>query len=128
MQRALRNQRQHTGGHRRNPLWLAAMVHRVSGLALACFLPLHFLALGLAIDGEARLDGFLRWTAHPLVKASETLLVLLLALHMLGGLRVLLVENMPWREDQKRLATWAGGVALAAAALFLLALILQSGQ
>ena len=29
-------------------------MHRLSGLALACFLPLHFLALGLAIDGEAR--------------------------------------------------------------------------
>ena len=37
------------------------MVHRISGLALACFLPLHFLTLGLAIEGEARLDGFLRW-------------------------------------------------------------------
>ena len=48
------------------------MVHRISGLALACFLPLHFLALGLAIDGEARLDGFLKWTANPLVKLAET--------------------------------------------------------
>ena len=35
-------------------------MHRLSGLALAIFLPLHFLALGLAIDGEARLDGFLQ--------------------------------------------------------------------
>ena len=80
---------QHTGGHRRNALWIAAMVHRLSGLALACFLPLHFLALGLAIDGEARLDGFLKWTANPLVKLAETVLVFLLAVHMLGGIRVL---------------------------------------
>ena len=76
-------------GHRRDALWIAAMVHRLSGLALACFLPLHFLALGLAIDGEARLDGFLRWTANPLVKATEAGLVFLLAVHMLGGIRVL---------------------------------------
>ena len=83
------------------------MVHRISGLALACFLPLHFLALGLAIDGEARLDGFLTWTANPIVKLAETGLVFLLAVHMLGGMRVLVIENLPWREGQKQLATAA---------------------
>ena len=94
------------------------MVHRLSGLALACFLPLHFLALGLAIDGEARLDGFLKWTANPLVKLAETVLVFLLAVHMLGGIRVLVIENLPWREGQKRLALLAGGAAIAVAACF----------
>ena len=83
------------------------MVHRISGLALACFLPLHFLALGLAIQGEARLDGFLKWTANPYVKVAETVLVFLLAVHMLGGIRVLAIENLPWREGQKRLAMGA---------------------
>ena len=96
------------------------MVHRISGVALACFLPLHFLTLGLAIDGEARLDGFLAWTANPAVKLAETALVFLLAVHMLGGLRVLVIENLPWRDHQKRLAMVAGCMALAAAALFLL--------
>ena len=91
------------GGHRRNALWIAALVHRLSGLALACFLPLHFLTLGLAIDGEARLDGFLRWTANPLVKLAESGLVFLLAVHMLGGLRVLVIENLPWHDGQKQL-------------------------
>ncbi len=110
---------QHAGGHRRDALWLAAMVHRISGLALACFLPLHFLALGLAIDGEAKLDGFLKWTANPLVKLAETLLVLLLVVHMLGGIRVLLIENLPWREGQKRLATGALILGAVAALAFL---------
>jgi fumarate reductase subunit D len=95
------------------------MVHRISGLALACFLPLHFLALGLAIDGEERLDGFLRWTANPLVKLAETGLVFLLAVHMLGGIRVLVIENLPWREGQKRLATVALILAGVAALAFL---------
>lgn len=112
--------RPHTRGHRRDALWIAAMVHRVSGLALACFLPLHFLVLGLAIDGAARLDGFLAWTANPLVKLAETALVFLLAVHMLGGIRLLVIENLPWHEGQKRLAWLAGVVAVAAAALFLL--------
>jgi fumarate reductase subunit D len=110
---------QHMGGHRRNALWIAALVHRVSGLALACFLPLHFLALGLAIDGEARLDGFLKWTANPLVKLAETALVLLLAVHMLGGIRVLVIENLPWREGQKQLATAVFAAAVLAAIAFL---------
>jgi fumarate reductase subunit D len=115
--------RQHIGGHRRNALWVAAMIHRISGLALACFLPLHFLTLGLAIQGEARLDGFLKWTANPVVKAAETVLVFLLAVHMLGGIRVLVIENLPWRQGQKRLALLAGGAAIAAAALFLLRIV-----
>lgn len=119
MQPTPRSSRPHAGGHRRDALWFAAMVHRISGLALACFLPLHFLALGLAIDSEARLDGFLKWTASPLVKASETLLVFLLVVHMLGGIRVLVVENLAWREGQKRLATGALVVAAVAALAFL---------
>jgi len=114
--------RRRTAAHRWSALWIAAMVHRISGLALACFLPLHFLALGLAIDGEARLDGFLKWTASPTVKLAEMLLVFLLAVHMLGGIRVLVIENMPWREGQKRLAT----AALAAAALAAIAFLLRA--
>ena len=114
-----RPMRQHTGGHRRDALWLAFIVHRLSGLALACFLPLHFLALALALDGEARLDGFLEWTANPMVKLAETALVFLLAVHMLGGLRVLVIENLPWREGQKQLATAALVAAALAAIVFL---------
>lgn len=97
--------------YRRDVLWLAAMVHRVSGLLLACFLPLHFLALGLAIEGEGRLDAFLRWTEQPLVKLAEVGLVLLLTVHLLGGLRLLVIENLPWRPGQKRMAMWAAGAA-----------------
>jgi fumarate reductase subunit D len=97
------------------------MVHRLSGLALACFLPLHFLALGLALNGEDQLDRFLAWTKNPVVKLAETTLVFLLAVHMLGGIRVLLIENLPWREGHKQLAT----AALAAAAVAAIAFLLQ---
>jgi succinate dehydrogenase subunit D len=117
--REARRTRVRASGHRRDALWIAFLVHRLSGLALACFLPLHFLALGLALDGEARLDGFLRWTANPAVKIAETALVFLLAVHMLGGIRVLVIENLPWREGQKRLAAVALLVAALAALAFL---------
>jgi fumarate reductase subunit D len=109
-----------TTSYRREPLWRAAMVHRVSGVLLACFLPLHFLVLGLAINGEAQLDGFLKWTANPLVKLAEAILVGLLAVHMLGGLRLLVIENMPWRDGQKRMATIVLALAAAAGLAFLI--------
>ena len=105
--------------YRHDTLWIAAMVHRVSGVLLACFLPLHFWVLGLAIQSEARLDGFLKWTQLPLVKFAEAGLVALLAVHLLGGLRVLVVETMPWRDGQKLMATWVMSIAAALAAIFL---------
>ncbi len=102
--------------HRHYVLWIAALVHRLSGIALACFLPLHFLALGLAIEGEARLDGFLAWTERPVVKLAEAGLVFLLTVHLLGGLRILYIENIAWRPVQKVLAA---GIAVIAAVLAL---------
>ena len=105
--------------HRANALWLAALVHRLSGLALAAFLPLHFLTLGLAIEGEAQLEGFLRWSDRPLVKVSESLLVFLLAIHLLGGLRLLVLENLPWLGGQKWLAVLAVAASALAAFAFL---------
>jgi fumarate reductase subunit D len=105
--------------HRTGVLWIAALVHRLSGLALAIFLPLHFLALGLAIQGEARLESFLRWSDAPLVKLAESGLVFLLLVHMLGGLRLLVIENLDWRDGQKQLATLAAAVSAVIAFIFL---------
>ncbi|MGD9806188.1 MAG: succinate dehydrogenase, cytochrome b subunit [Hyphomicrobiaceae bacterium] len=109
--------------YRREPLWRAAMIHRISGLALALFLPLHFLALALALHGEASLDRFLRWTDQPIFKAAETILVGLLAVHFLGGIRVLVIENLAWRPGQKQMAFGAIAVAVVVAAAFLACVI-----
>jgi fumarate reductase subunit D len=107
---------------RSHPAYWAFLVHRLSGLALALFLPVHFWALGQAIQGEANLEGFLRWTDSPLVKVAEWGLVLLLAAHLTGGARLLALEFLPWRDWQKSLAAVAGGLALAAGLVFALAL------
>ncbi len=98
-----------------------ALVHRLSGIALALFLPLHFWALGQALQGEARLESFLRWTDQPLVKASEWAIVLLLAAHLTGGMRILMIEFLPWRDWQKTLAAAVAAAALAIGLLFALA-------
>jgi len=105
--------------HRTGTLWLAAMVHRLSGLALAIFLPFHFLVLALAVHGGAGLDSFLRWTDQPLVKLAEGGLIFLLTVHLLGGLRVLAIENLDWRDGQKRLATLAAALSAIVAFIFL---------
>jgi len=108
-----------SGGHRRDLLWLAALLHRISGLALAAFLPLHFLVLALVLKSEAALDGFLRWTANPVLKLAEAGLIFLLALHLLGGIRILVLENLPWFAGHKQLVAGALLTASMLALVFL---------
>ena len=106
--------------HRNHPGYWAFLLHRASGLGLVIFLPFHFLVLGLALESAAALDGLLAWTEQPLVKAAELGLVVLLTAHLAGGLRLLAIEFLPWRDWQKTLIALASGIALAAGALFLL--------
>jgi fumarate reductase subunit D len=105
---------------RSHPNYLAFVVHRVSGLLLAVFLPFHFWALGQAINGEAALGAFLRWTESPLLTFAETALVILLAAHLAGGIRLLLIEFAGWRNWQRGAIAVTAGFALAVGLLFLL--------
>ena len=108
---------------RSHPAYWAFAVHRVSGVALALFLPVHFWALAQALEGEARLESFLRWTENPLVKAAEVALVVLLAAHMAGGVRLLMIELLQWRDWQKSLLAAATAFSLAVGIAFLLNLV-----
>jgi fumarate reductase subunit D len=108
---------------RRHPAWWAFAVHRLSGLALALFLPFHFWALGQALQGAAALDGFLRFADQSLFKFGEWGLVVLLALHMAGGVRLLLIEFGPWSGLRKDWIAASLGVGLLAGLAFALALI-----
>ena len=107
---------------RRRPAYVAFLVHRLSGLALALFLPLHFWALGQALRGEAELEGFLRWTDSPMVKTAEWTLVLLLAAHAGGGLRLLALEFLRWRDWQQSLLAVAAALMVVVGLAFALAL------
>jgi fumarate reductase subunit D len=95
-----------------------ALAHRLSGIALALFLPAHFWVLSRALH----LDAFLAWTEQPAVKLAEWGLVTLLALHLAGGVRVLMLEFLRWRDWAKGLAAAAAGFAFAAGLAFALAL------
>jgi fumarate reductase subunit D len=100
----------------------AAIVHRGSGILLAVFLPVHFYALGSTLESAAAFDALLVWTRQPLVKFSEWGIVVLLAAHLGGGLRVLALEFLPWRDWHKSLAAAAAALALAVGLAFALAL------
>ena len=89
--------------------FIAALLHRLSGVALAIFLPLHFLALASALNGADALDPFLALTRQPLVQIAEFGIVLALAVHMTLGLRVLAIEFFDFRE--KTLAALSACVA-----------------
>ena len=95
-----------------------ALIHRLSGIALAIFVPVHFWALGKGLE----LDQFLRWTEQPLVKFAEWGIVVLLAAHLGGGLRVLAIEFLDWHEWQKSLAAVAAAIVVATGLAFALAL------
>lgn len=98
---------------------IAFLGHRLSGLALAIFLPFHFLVLGLALEGDGSLDGFLAFSDQPLVKFAEWGLIGLLALHMGFGLRLLVIEYLPWVGIRRNFIWLSGGFAALVALVFL---------
>lgn len=98
----------------KQPGFVAALLHRLSGIALAIFLPLHFLALGTALNGADALDSFLALTRQPLIAFLEWCIVVALAVHLTLGLRVLAVEFFDFRE--KTLAALSACLAAVLAA------------
>ena len=102
---------------------MAFALHRISGVALALFLPVHFYVLSLALTQPDRLDGFLVWTQVPMVKAAEFGLVFLLAVHIFGGLRLMAMEWLPWTAGQKTLAASVVAGALCLSGVFLLSAV-----
>ena len=96
------------------------VVHRVSGLLLALFLPLHFFVLSQAIRGEAALQSALALTEHPAVKFAEWGLVVLLTLHLIGGIRLILIEFGPWRGVRSGWITASVVTSLGVGFLFLM--------
>lgn len=99
--------------------------HRLSGVALAAFVPLHFLLLGQALRGAEALDGWLHWSQQGWVKVAEWGLVSLLCVHLAFGLRILVIELGPRHSPVDLRLGWivpgAIGAFLAGGVFFLLA-------
>lgn len=81
--------------------YFAYLCHRVSGLILACFLPLHFMMLSQSLRGAQGFEQSLALTDFWVFKFGEWALVVLLAVHLGGGIRLLMIEFGPWRGLRK---------------------------
>ena len=106
--------------HRNHPAYWAFVIHRLSGLGLAAFLPVHLYVLGLALSESTAFADFISWSNTPALKALETLLVIFLSAHLTGGLRLLALEFLDWRNWQKSLVAGTGGLSLCIGLVFLL--------
>lgn len=106
--------------HRSHSLWYAYALHRISGLGLALFLPLHLYVLSKALTSPDELDQFLQLTDNPLVKLVEFGLVFGLAVHMFGGLRLIALEWLPWSSKQKTMAALTIAVSFLISGTFFL--------
>jgi len=92
---------------RNHPGYWGFAGHRLSGIALAVFLPVHFYVLAMALD-RARLDGFLKLAEMSAFKVGEWALVCLLSLHLFFGLRLLALELLPWSSTRNARLAWVG--------------------
>jgi fumarate reductase subunit D len=104
----------------RQPGFLAALLHRLAGVALAVFLPIHFWTLSAALNGADFLDRFIKIIDTPLVKFAEGGIVVALALHLALGLRVLAIEFLPGRERTRLALSICLAAAFAVGLAFLL--------
>lgn len=92
----------------------AVLGHRLSGLALILFLPLHLAVLGESIKGAAKLEQSLAFTTLPWIKPLSWLLLSLLIVHLSFGIRVLLIEFGPVTSPARLRLGWiAGGIVTA---------------
>lgn len=107
---------------RNHPGYWAFLLHRLSGLALVLFLPAHFLMLGSAIN-TAAFEAAIAWTDQPLVKFGEWGIVVLLAAHLTGGVRLLALEFLPWSDAQNTRIAISIGLAVLFGVAFALGLI-----
>lgn len=97
---------------RRHAGWWAFIFHRVSGLLLSVFLPLHLLLLGQSLRGDAAFGEFLHWADQPVFKFAVWGLTVLLAVHLMGGIRLLWIEFFPWKGLRKGLILATGMLSM----------------
>jgi len=68
------------------------ILHRLSGLALIFYLPLHVYITSIRIKGSEEWEGIMRSLHHPILVFGEYLLFMAFAFHALNGLRLMLTE------------------------------------
>ena len=91
---------------RNHQAYWAFLGHRLSGLALALFLPVHFYVLGMALD-EARFDRFLKLSDMPAMKVGEWGWSCCWRCTCASAC-LLALELLPWRSTRNARNGWIG--------------------
>ncbi len=103
------------------------LLHRITGIALALYLPVHIIVTGMRIFGPEVWKATMEKVAHsPIAAFGEWLLVVAVAVHALNGMRLILTEfgffigrpsrpSYPYTNsiDRQRVLSW--GVMLLSA-------------
>ncbi len=91
---------------RNHKAYWAFVGHRLSGIALGLFLPVHFYVLGMALEKSDRFDHFIKLADMGAFKFGEWGLVILLSVHMCFGIRLLALELLPWSSTRNARLSW----------------------
>jgi len=107
--------------HRIHPSQWAFRLHRLSGLGLACYLPAHFYLLADQI-GRGAQDLATPWFSSQLSQLSHAALAGLLGAHLVGGIRVLVIQHLRLSRGQGLWLAATVSAAFAVALMFALGL------
>lgn len=91
---------------RNHPAYWAFLGHRISGLLLGLFLPVHFYVLGTALEDVGRFDQLIRLADMRVFKLGEWGLVILLSIHLSFGVRLLALELLTWPSVREARLSW----------------------
>lgn len=81
--------------YRGGPGMIAWALHRIAGVGVVLFLSLHIFDIFLMQFGPDIFDDLLFLYRHPLLRASEVLLLFGLLYHALNGLRIIILDLIP---------------------------------
>lgn len=94
---------------------LAWIFHRISGIALAFYLPLHIYATSSLQDPE-QFDKVMAFLNLPIFKLAEIALLGAVIYHSLNGIRILIID---WFGGTRAHAKWFWGLMALGAVLFI---------
>lgn len=78
-------------------------MQRLSGIALAGYLFLHFYVLSSSLEGDAAFNSRLALVQTTFFKFGEIVLLGIVAFHLLNGIRIMLVDVAVLTRSQRQL-------------------------
>ncbi|ACF47258.1 MAG: succinate dehydrogenase, cytochrome b556 subunit [Prosthecochloris sp.] len=86
--------------YRVKPGMAAWVLHRLTGLLLVIYLPLHVMGLR-SLSDPVRFEKYVTLYRNPLFKMAEVALLAVVAFHAFNGIRILL-QDLYFRSDTQR--------------------------